>query len=89
MNETEITLGTQDGALLLKISNDTLLALKSPQLEAIGRLTSAAFIRYQNDLLCKRDRHTLEDEHTLFSGICQRCSTVIDLPKWEALKPCE
>ena len=81
MNETEITLGTQDGALLLKISNDTLLALKSPQLEAIGRLTSAAFIRYLNDLLCKRDGHTVGD-----FGNCDRCGSVIDLARWESLQ---
>ena len=72
--------------MLLKVSDDTLLGLSRAPLETIGRLVSAAFIRRQNDLLCKRDGHTLEDEHTLLSGICQRCSTVIDLPKWEALK---
>ena len=86
MNETEITLDQRVETLLLKVSDDTLLGLSRASLEAIGRHVSAAFIRRQNDLLCKRDGHTLEDEHALFSGVCQRCCTVIDLPKWEALK---
>ena len=81
MNETEITLDERGGALLLKVSEETVLGLSGTGWEAIGQRVSAAFIRRQNDLLCKRDGHTVGD-----FGNCDRCGSVIDLARWESLQ---